>query len=63
MKATIQKHTSLPMNPQGETISEFQREPYLSAAVDKKDQCTLDSNWFLWEILAMFLSTGLLVAG
>lgn len=51
------------MNPQGETISEFQREPYLSAAVDKKDQCTLDSNWFLWEILAMFLSTGLLVAG
>ena len=23
------------MNPQGETISEFQRKPYLSAAVDK----------------------------
>jgi len=28
MKATIQKHISLPMNSQGETISEFQREPY-----------------------------------
>lgn len=63
MKATIQKHISLPMNSQGETISEFQREPYWSAAVDKKDQCALDSTWFPWEILAMFLSTGLLAAG
>lgn len=64
-------YAPLPTSSQGEAISEPPRKSSLSAAVDEKDQhkaktkrsiWTLGSDSFLWEILAMVLATGLLVA-